>query len=90
MPSRITYDPAKDARNIAKHGVSLLLASEFEWASALVWPDLRNDYGEPRKVAIGYIGFRLYQVVFVDRADGRRVISLRKANIRETRRYAKT
>ena len=32
----------------------------------------------------------LLLVVFVDRADGRRVISLRKANHREMKRYAET
>lgn len=36
---------------------------------------------------IGYIGLRLY---FVDRAEGRRIISLRKANPREVNRYAET
>jgi len=35
--------------------------------------------------AVGYIQ---YYVVFVDRAEGRRVISLRKANQREVKRYA--
>jgi hypothetical protein len=90
MSSRISFDPAKDALNIAKHGLPLSLAADLEWASALVWRDLRRDYGEVRMVAIGYIGLRLYQVVFVDRADERRLISLRKANVRETRRYAKT
>lgn len=47
---------------------------------ARVW---RNAHG-----AIGYIGLRLYYVAFVDRADGRRIISLRKANQREVKRYA--
>ncbi len=32
---------------------------------------------------------RVYFVAFVDRGDGRRVISLRKANAREVIRYAK-
>ncbi len=38
---------------------------------------------------IGYapIGRRLYCVVFVDRGEVRRVISLRKANSREVRMY---
>ena len=40
--------------------------------------------------AIGYIGLRLFCVIFVDRADGRRIISLRKANTREENRYAST
>ncbi len=86
----ITYDPDKDAANVSKHGVSLTLAVELEWESAVVWPDIRRDYGEERMVAIGYIGLRLYCVAFVDRAEGRRIISLRKANLREINRYAET
>ena len=85
---QITYDPTKDATNVAKHGVSLALAIELEWESAVVWPDVRREYGETRMAAIGYIGLRLYYVAFVDRADGRRIISLRKANQREVKRYA--
>ncbi|WP_291525263.1 BrnT family toxin [Acidithiobacillus sp.] len=84
----ITYDPTKDAANVAKHGVSLALAIELEWESAVAWPDVRREYGETRMAAIGYIGLRLYYVAFVDRADGRRIISLRKANQREVKRYA--
>ncbi len=84
---RLTYDPTKDAANLAKHGVSLALAAQLEWHSAVVWPDLRRVYEEPRQCGIGYIGLRLFFVAFVDRADGRRVISLRKANDREKLRY---
>jgi len=69
--------------------VSLALAAEFEWGSAVLWPDVRRVYGEPRQCSIGYIGLRLFFVVFVERANGRRVISLRKANSREVNRYAK-
>ena len=84
----ITCDPTKDAANKAKHGVSLALASDLEWDSALTWPDTRYAYGESRECAIGYIGLRLFYVAFVDRADGRRIISLRKANRREMDKYA--
>jgi uncharacterized DUF497 family protein len=41
-----------------------------------------------RMCAIAYIGQRLFYVVYVDRADVRRVISLRKANLKEVKRYA--
>lgn len=86
----ITFDPAKHAVNTAKHGVSLALAAKIEWDSALLWRDNRRDYGEIRHAAIGYIGQRLYVVVFVARAGQRRIISLRKANSREITRYAET
>ena len=84
----LSFDPAKDEVNRAKHGVSLAEAELFEWESAVVFPDERLDYGEERAAAIGYIGQRLYVVVFTDRVEERRIISLRKANAREIRRYA--
>lgn len=85
---KITFDSTKDATNQDKHGVSLAKAAELEWESALIWPDLRRDYGEQRQCGIGYIGLRLHVVAFVDRANSRRIISRRKANRREVNRYA--
>ena len=90
MLPNIVWNPAKDARNVQKHGVSLSLATALEWESAVIWPDRRRDYGEARMVGVGYIGLRLHHVVFVDRADERRIISLRKANRREVKHYAET
>ena len=84
----ISFDPAKDAANCAKHGVSLSEAANLEWDEALVWVDVRYDYGEPRQSALVPLGNRLYSVAFVDRDDGLRIISLRKANNREVHRYA--
>ncbi len=85
---KIAFDPAKDAANIAKHGVSLADASRLDWARALVWVDERRDYGEVRQCALAPFGERLFFVAFVDRADGRRIISLRKANQREFDEHA--
>lgn len=85
----ITYDPAKDASNFAKHGVSLALAAELEWESALAWQDMRKEYGEVRMAAFALLGERLYCVVFTDRGAERRIISLRKANNKEQIHYAK-
>ena len=50
----------------------------FGWDTAIVNPDDRNS--EPRWVAYGFIGVRLYVVVFTERGDNIRIISLRKAN----------
>ncbi|MFM2328769.1 MAG: hypothetical protein RLZZ494_872 [Pseudomonadota bacterium] len=52
-----------------------------------MWPDTRRDYGEPRQSALVLMGVRLFFVAFVDRPEGRRIISLRKANSREVNRY---
>lgn len=85
---KIGFDSAKDARNRKKHGVSLALAAEVEWETALIWTDARDAYGEDRQIGVGYIGMRLFNVVFLDRHDERRIISLRKATRTEIERDA--
>lgn len=50
---KVIFDPAKDAANRDKHGVSLAKAAELEWESALTWSDLRRDYREPRQCGLG-------------------------------------
>ena len=82
-----TFDPAKDAVNLAKHGISLAEAARLDWDNALVSPDARREYGELRQVALAPMDGQLWVVVFTDRPEGRRMISLRKANLREYRRY---
>ena len=88
----VTFDPSKDAANLAKHGFSLLDAVGFEWGAAVVWPDKRREYDEARMVGLVPVNDRLFCVVFVDRPPEqpteRRIISLRKANNREVKRYA--
>lgn len=84
---KIEFDPAKDASNQAKHGVSLSLASQLEWDAALVWLDDRYKYGELRMIALAPQTNVLYYVAFVERAEARRIISLRRANRREVKHY---
>jgi len=84
----IEFDPRKDALNCAKHGVSLNEALRFEWTTAQIEEDVRVDYKEQRFQATGYIGARLYFMVFCMRGEVTWVISLRKANKREERHYA--
>ena len=84
------FDTNKDFSNRAKHGVSFAEVEAFEWDSALVRQDMRKTYSEPRFQALGYLNERLYVMVFCFRGDTVRVISLRKANLREVNDYAKT
>ncbi|MEO5706153.1 MAG: BrnT family toxin [Alteraurantiacibacter sp.] len=86
---KVEFDPAKDAANRTKHGVSLQAAAGFDWDTALEREDDRFDYGETRFVAIGLIGARLYVMVFTQGTDDDavRIISLRPAEKHETRFY---
>jgi uncharacterized protein len=81
------FDPAKDRANRAKHGVSLSLAEVLFAGPHLALDDDRFDYGEKRQIAFGDTCGRLFVCVFVDRGSTRRIISLRKANSREVKRY---
>ena len=84
---RIEFDPAKDAANQTKHGVSLSMAGELDWEAALVWVDDRFEYNETRMIALAPKTEILYYVAFVDRGEVRRIISLRRANRREVKHY---
>ena len=59
----------------------------MDWVSAVILEDVRKDYGERRFRVFGYIGERLYAVVFTSREDAVHVISFRKANSREVKNY---
>ena len=86
----IEFDSAKDARNLAKHGVSLARAAELFEQPFREIEDLRADYGERRFIAYGVIEERLFACVYVWRGECRRIVSLRKANRRETDAYRQT
>jgi len=83
----ITYDLEKNEKNLRERGISFVRAADFDWSSALVIEDTRMDYGESRFQALGFIEERLHMLVFTPRAPDTHVISLRKANKREVKRY---
>ncbi len=87
---RLTFDPAKNEANKAKHGLSLADASRLDWRSAKVVDDARRDYLEPRLQIYGALDGRLHVLIATLRDDGLRVISLRKANKREIRRHGRS
>ena len=61
----------------------------MDFERAISVEDTRKDYGEHRLRVLGYIGRRLHAAVITPRGDKIRVISLRRANRREERAYAK-
>lgn len=83
----ITYDPDKNERNIAERGLDFEKVADFDFLSAKTVVDNRRDYSEVRYQALGFIGSRLHVLVYTETDTGIRVISLRKANSREQKRY---
>jgi uncharacterized DUF497 family protein len=85
---RITFDPAKRATTLDERGLDFADAAEvFDGLTAEV-EDTRKDYGETRIICFGLLRGRLVQVVYTPRDAGRHIISMRKANARETARLA--
>jgi uncharacterized DUF497 family protein len=68
-------------------GFPLALAEVLSTGPHVSIADGRFDYGEMRQVAFGFANDRLFACVYVDRNGERRIISLRKANQREAKRY---
>ena len=85
---RITFDPAKNERNMAERGISFALVEELDWETALTFEDNRRDYGEVRLRVLAFLQGRLHAVVVTPRAAEIRVISFRKANRKEEKLYA--
>ncbi len=81
----IEFDPAKDRANIAKHGVSLAAAKDFEIHAVV--RDERRVYDEDRFNAFGVLYGRTYCLTFAVRAGKVRAISLRRARTKEYRRH---
>ncbi len=86
---KVEFDPAKDAANKAKHGLSLVDLVRMDWRNVDFVPDIRREYGEPRFQVYGNIDGRLHVLVVTLRGEGLRAISLRKANNREIRRHGR-
>jgi uncharacterized DUF497 family protein len=84
----IEFDPAKDAINLAKHGVSLAFGSRvFEDADHLVLASIRPIDGEDRFKVIGLVDGNLWTAVHVLRGAAVRLISVRRSNDGEERAY---
>jgi uncharacterized DUF497 family protein/uncharacterized protein (DUF4415 family) len=80
----LEYDPVKDQTNHIKHGVSLVSFVDLDWERAKIRKDERTGYSETRYVAAANLAGRLHITCFTLRGEIFRVISLRRANKRES------
>lgn len=82
-------DPEKNARNRLERGVPLSLGFDVIDGAIVEFEDTRRDYGERRIVCFGDVCGRLFAFVYMVRASGPRIISVRKANAREQKRFGR-
>jgi hypothetical protein len=83
----VTFDPGKNARNIAERGLSFERVAHLDWDTAVIVVDTRRDYGELRLRVMARLDGVLHAAVVTPRGVDLRVISFRRANRREVRLY---
>jgi uncharacterized DUF497 family protein len=85
---RISFDPAKRAETFRKRRIDFLDAERVFGGLTYTIPDQRFPYPEERFITVGLLSGRMVIVVWTPTGDGRRIISMRKANAREQARYS--
>ncbi|MCB9930195.1 MAG: BrnT family toxin [Alphaproteobacteria bacterium] len=83
----VEFDAEKSERNRRLRGFSFRHAARVFESDHVEWLDDRLDYGEQRYIVLGRIEGRHHIVVYVWRGGRRRIISARRANAREIKRY---
>jgi uncharacterized DUF497 family protein len=81
------WDEVKRRANYAKHGLDFRDAQRVFQGITLSAEDNRQDYGETRFISLGLLGDLVVVVVFTERDEKIRLISMRKANQRERKAY---
>ena len=84
---RITFDPEKRETTLAMRGLDMADAGDVFDGPHLTVDDDRRDYGETRKLTIGFMRNRMVVLAWTPRGNARRIISMRKANAREQKAY---
>ena len=83
----IVFDPAKREAALAERGLDFADAAGVIDGVKYQFVDDRFDYGEERITTIGKLDGRMVVVVWTWRGEDCHVISMRKTNTREQRRY---
>ena len=83
----ISFDPSKREKVLTERGLDFVEANEVIDGPHWQFVDDRRDYGEERITTVGMLKGRMVVVVWTRRGEDRHIISMRKANEREQRRY---
>lgn len=84
---KITFDPEKRKVTLNQRGLDFDDAADLLAGVHFTRPDQRYDYGEDRYISVGLIGDETIVVVWTQRHDSRRIISMRKADRDEREQY---
>ena len=82
------WNENKRAETLRERETDFASMDYFDWETAIHQRSDRD--GEQRWSSFGLIGARVHHVVWTERGDRVRIISLRKANARETKKYVES
>jgi uncharacterized DUF497 family protein len=85
----VEFDPEKSVKNFRERGIGFERVADIDFDTAISVEDRRRNYGEVRLRVLGTIDGKLHAAVITPRGERIRVVSLRRANQREERAYAK-
>lgn len=84
---KIEFDDEKRRRTLEDRGLDFGDAAiVFDGPKYTILDD-REDYGEERFLTVGYLDDRLVAIIWTPRGTARRIISMRKCNDREQRKF---
>ena len=83
----VTYDAAKRFITLERRGLDFKDAVQVFAGTTLTIKYDRTNYGETRFQTLGMLGGRLIMLVWTPRNGGRHIISMRRANDRERKKY---
>jgi uncharacterized DUF497 family protein len=84
---RISFDPAKRQKTLYERKLDFLDAPKVFSGFTLTYPDTRKNYGEDREITIGILVMTVVVLVWTNRDDSSRIISMRKASDNEREEY---
>lgn len=83
-----TWDDAKRRINLAQHGIDFRDAERIFESVLVTIEDAREAFGESRYVSLGLLEGIVVSMVYTERHDATRIISIRKATKHEARFYS--
>ena len=85
----IEFDQEKRDKTLQERGLDFARTGEVFTSTVVTIEDIRWDYGETRYISVGLLDFRAVVLVWTQRGENRRIISMRYANDREKNQYSK-
>ncbi|MEO6718578.1 MAG: BrnT family toxin [Novosphingobium sp.] len=86
---KVTFDKAKHARTLKERGLDFAEAEKIFDGPEFTQFDDRFDYPEPRYQTYGLVNERLVMIAWTPVPGDIHVISMRKCNDREQRKFGK-